>query len=227
MSEVLLRLKNIGVSYRPNKMFGKRHCVLQDVSFDIMKGETLGVIGKNGAGKSSLMKVLARIINPDEGEISGIVNRVQLLSLQVGFVPELSGRENAILSSLLLGLRKKEIIEKMEQIVLFSGLGDAIDDPIKTYSSGMRARLGFSVSCQADPDLLLIDEALGVGDKDFRQKSRDVIVQRMKSDKSFVLVSHNEATVLEYCQRVIWIENGRVVMSGDAGTVIGEYQKAL
>lgn len=222
-----MSLKEVGVSYRPNKFFGKKHRVLHDVSFDIARGETLGVIGKNGAGKSSLMKVLAGIINPDEGEIYGSAHRVQLLSLQVGFVPELSGRENAILSSLLLGLRKREIMERMDEIVSFSGLGDAINDPIKTYSSGMRARLGFAVSCQADPDLLLIDEALGVGDKEFRQKSRDVIVQRMKSDRSFVLVSHNEATIMEYCQRTIWIENGSVVMSGDSGLVISEYQKAI
>lgn len=221
-----MSLKNVGVSYHGLLPFRKKHWALQDVSFDIMRGETLGVIGRNGAGKSSLMKVLARIVNPDRGEIVGDVKKVQLLSLQVGFIPELSGRENAILSALLLGLSKVQILSRMQEIIDFSGLGSAIDDPLNTYSTGMRARLGFAVSCQTDPELLLIDEALGVGDKDFRQKSRSVILQRMKSDRSFVLVSHNEATILEHCVRAIWIDNGCVVMSGDAGSVVNAYQKA-
>jgi lipopolysaccharide transport system ATP-binding protein len=226
MSEIVMQLDAVGVSYHGLLPFRKRHRALTNVSFDVRKGETLGIIGRNGAGKSTLMKVMARIVNPDEGVVRGSAQKVQLLSLQVGFIPELSGRENAILSALLFGLAKKDIIKKLPEIIDFSGLGDAIHDPLNTYSSGMRARLGFAVSCQTDPDLLLIDEALGVGDKDFREKSRNVILQRMKSDKSFVIVSHNEATILEHCKRAVWIEGGHVMMVDDADIVINAYKSS-
>jgi lipopolysaccharide transport system ATP-binding protein len=220
----VMSLKNVGVCYRGILPFSKRHWALEDISFDVFQGETLGVIGKNGAGKSTLLKLLGRILHPDTGAVEGTAQRIQLLSLQVGFVPELSGRENAILSGLLLGLSKKQCLERMSGVIEFSGLESVIDDPINTYSSGMRARLGFAVSCQADPDLLLIDEVLGVGDRDFRQKSRDFMLSRMKSDKSFVLVSHNEATIMEHCQRAVWIEGGRVKMYGEAEQVVKAYQ---
>ena len=226
MPEVVMSLSDVGVSYHGLLPFKKKHWALQDISFQIFKGETLGVIGKNGAGKSTLMQVLAGIVNPDKGLVSGSVNRVQLLSLQVGFIPELSGRENAVLSALLFGMSKKHIFSRMDEIIEFSGLGKAIDDPINTYSTGMRARLGFAVSCQTDPDLLLIDEALGVGDKDFRLKSKAVILQRMQSDRSFVMVSHNEATILEHCRRAIWLEGGRVRMAGEADVVVSAYQNS-
>jgi lipopolysaccharide transport system ATP-binding protein len=226
MSEIVMKLDSVGVSYHGLLPFRKRHSALTDISFDVRKGETLGIIGRNGAGKSTLMKVMARIVNPDTGSVGGTAQKVQLLSLQVGFIPELSGRENAILSALLFGLNKKDIIKKLPEIIEFSGLGDAIYDPLNTYSSGMRARLGFAVSCQTDPDLLLIDEALGVGDKDFKEKSRNVILQRMKSDRSFVIVSHNEGTILEHCKRAVWIEGGRVMMVDDADLVINAYKSS-
>lgn len=224
MAAPVISVKNAGVCYGGVMPFSKRHWALKDISFDVMEGETLGVIGKNGAGKSTLLKLLGRILKPDVGSVGGVAQKIQLLSLQVGFVAELNGIENVVLSGMLLGLSKKQCLERMDAIVDFSGLGSAIHDPINTYSSGMRARLGFAVSCQTDPDVLLLDEVLGVGDKDFKQKSHEFIVDRMKSERSFVLVSHNEATILEHCKRSVWIEGGVVRAYGASDEVIKAYQ---
>ncbi len=223
MSGLAMSLRGVGLSYH-GLFQSSRKIALQNVDLDIHLGETLGVIGKNGAGKSSLMKLLAGIVRPDFGSLISHVDRVQLLSLQVGFVNELSGRENVILSSLLLGMRKAEIEKKMDAIVAFSELETAIDDPLRTYSSGMRARLGFAISCQADPDLLIIDEALGVGDSRFREKSRQVIIERMGSNRAFVLVSHSESMIMEYCQRAVWVDNGCIKMIGSAEDVVSAYK---
>lgn len=227
MHGLAMQLQDVGMCYDGILPFGKKaKTVLDGVSFDIYRGETLGVIGKNGAGKSSLMKLIAGIIRPDKGKVVSHVNRVQLLSLQVGFINELSGRENVILSSLLLGMCRKDIEKRMDAIIEFSDLQEAIDNPLRTYSTGMRARLGFAISCQADPDLLLIDEALGVGDSQFREKSRKVIYDRMQSDRAFVLVSHSEAMILEHCNRALWIDDGKVRMIGGAAEVIEAYRAA-
>ena len=171
--EVLLSLKNIGVTYPVKSGFFKwsKYSPLTDISFDLHRGETIGVIGRNGAGKSSLLRIIAGIIEPDKGVICRNNARVTLLSLGAGFIQHLSGRENAILSGMLLGLKKSEIVLKLDEIISFSGLERSIDQPLHTYSSGMRARLGFSVSIQVNPDVLLIDEVLGVGDEEFRVKS--------------------------------------------------------
>lgn len=224
MNDVALSLEGVGLSYR--KLLASSRSTfnaLHDVSFDVYRGETLGVIGRNGAGKSTLMKVIAGIVQPDAGRVVAHVERVQLLSLQVGFMQELTGRENVILSSLLLGMRRKDIEQKMEQIIAFSELADFIDKPLRVYSSGMRARLGFAISCQADPDLLIIDEAFGVGDMDFRKKSRAVIEQRMKTMRSFVLVSHSESMLMEYCERCVWLDGGNVRAIGKTSDVIRSY----
>lgn len=144
---------------------------LKDISFDIFHGETLGVIGRNGVGKSTLLCLIAGIIDPDMGTVFRAENcHASLLSLQVGFVPQLTGRENAVLSGILLGMHRETIESRMEEIIAFSELDEFIDQPIYTYSTGMRARLGFSVAFQTDPDILLVDEVLGVGDADFREK---------------------------------------------------------
>lgn len=227
MHGVAMCLQDVGMSYHGIFPFGKKaKHALEGISFDIYRGETLGVIGKNGAGKSSLMKLIAGIIRPDTGSVVSHVNRVQLLSLQVGFIHELTGRENVILSSLLLGMRRKDIERKMDAIIEFSDLQGAIDNPLRTYSTGMRARLGFAISCQADPDLLLIDEALGVGDSQFREKSRKVIYDRMQSDRAFVLVSHSETMILEHCKRAVWIDDGKLKMIGEAAQVVEAYRAA-
>ncbi len=151
------------------------------------------------------------------------VDKIQLLSLQVGFIQELTGRENVILSSLLLGMRRKAIEQQMDQVIAFSELGAFIDKPLNTYSSGMRARLGFSVACQADPDILLIDEAFSVGDASFRKKSKAIIEERMQTERSFVLVSHSESMLREYCARCVWLDQGRVMMVDETERVLNAY----
>lgn len=227
MNRVALSLNGVGFSYSTRTFFKKNmNTVLEDVSFQIMRGEVLGMIGKNGSGKSTLMKVIAGIVEPDVGMLDSSVDKIQLLSLQVGFIQELTGRENVILSSLLLGMRRKTIEDQMDQVIAFSELGAFIDKPLNTYSSGMRARLGFSVACQADPDILLIDEAFSVGDASFRKKSKAIIEERMKTDRSFVLVSHSESMLREYCARCVWLDAGRVVMIDETSKVIDAYSAA-
>jgi len=223
----VMSFHDVGISYRKTlQIFGSNNnWALRHVSFEVRKGETLGIIGRNGAGKSTLMKLLANIIDPDEGFIEREPGTLQLLSLQVGFLMHLTGRENAIMSGMLLGLRKKDVLSVMEKIIDFSELGKQIDDPVRTYSAGMRARLGFSVAQQTNPDVLLIDEALSVGDAQFREKSKSVMVERIKSDKTVIIVSHNEQTIREFCNRVIWLHDGKVRLSGDADVVLSAYSE--
>lgn len=223
--EPALRFENVGVRYKKTlKIFNNPcHWALRNVSFDIFHGETLGVIGRNGSGKSTLMKLMAGIITPDEGAVTKSVATVQLLSLQVGFLNHLSGKENAVMSGMLLGLHKKDVLSHMGRITEFSELGDQIDDPVRTYSAGMRARLGFAVANETDPDVLLIDEALGVGDARFREKSKAVMSARINSDKTVVMVSHNEETIKQFCDRVIWLESGEIKKVGDAESVVKAY----
>lgn len=222
----VMSLRNVGVYYsRDDAMFSReKFWALQDVSFDLYQGETLGVIGRNGAGKSTLLKLLAGIFVADRGEVVRTELKASLLSLQVGFIGYLTGRENAILSGILLGMHRSEIEAKMDQIIEFSELGEFIDKPVRTYSSGMRARLGFGVAFQADPDILLIDEALGVGDQDFRRKSSAMMKERIQSNKTVVLVSHNLPTIRALCDRVVWIEQGKTVEVGDTKAILRRYR---
>lgn len=222
----MLELHGVGVCYRRKNWLrrgGEEFWALRDVSMTLRRGETLGVIGRNGAGKSTLLRLLAGIIRPDRGSVTTFGHHATLLSLQVGFVPHLSGRENVILSGLLLGLTWQRIQSVMSRIVEFSELGEFIDEPIQTYSSGMRARLGFSIAFHADPDILLVDETLGVGDAAFVKKSTAVMRERMRSDKTVTLVSHNPASVRSLCDRAVWIEGGTIRSEGDPEEVLGVY----
>jgi lipopolysaccharide transport system ATP-binding protein len=221
----IVGLRNVSVSYEKRRGIAghEEKRVLEDLSFELFRGETLGIIGRNGAGKSTLLKVLAGIIAPDCGRVVSIGARATLLSLQVGFANQLTGRENAILSGMLLGLRKREIEGKIEEIKAFSELSDAFDQPVGTYSTGMRARLGFATAFQSDPDILLIDEVLGVGDKEFREKSTSAMRLKLRSSLTAVLVSHSEQTIQDLCDRVIWIENGRIQRQGSAEDVLKSY----
>lgn len=226
--ELALSLKNIGVTYKKSSIFGKSEyfVALSDVSFDLYQGESLGVIGRNGAGKSTLLKLLGGIMKPDSGEVVDMGLTKALLSRQVGFDPLLSGRDNAILSALLLGFSDAEIKEKMDLIVKFAELEEFIDQPLRTYSLGMRARLGFAVSYELAPDILLIDETLGVGDIKFQVKSRKVIAERLSSDKTVVLVSHNGDVIKNLCDRAVWIEDGKSVLQGEASMVVDKYESS-
>jgi lipopolysaccharide transport system ATP-binding protein len=170
------------------------------------------------------MKLLAGIIDPNRGRIRKARELdVLLLSIQVGFMPHLSGRENAIVSGLLLGMRRRDVERAMEQIIEFSGLDQHIDRPVYMYSTGMRARLGFAVAQQVNPDVLLIDEVIGVGDEDFRKKSLAAVLNRVDSGQTTVLVSHNPSAIKAYCDRVLWIENGVTLKIGETQEILAEY----
>lgn len=224
-----LSLRNVGAFYwrQAGYLRKERFWALNDISFDLHHGESLGVIGRNGAGKSTLLQVLAGILRPDRGELVNHGVQTALLSLQIGFVPYLSGRQNALLSGMLIGLNRWEVIEKMGDIKAFSELGEFFDQPINTYSSGMKARLGFSVAFQLDPDVLLIDEVLGVGDSDFRRKLSSVMRNKIRSDKTIVLVSHSAETIRQLCDRAVWIEDGVTRAYGDTSDVLSFYEEQL
>lgn len=225
----VITLNNVGYFYAKRKgFFGhQRFWALKDVSFTLIKGESLGVIGRNGVGKSTLLRMLAGITSPDRGTLVNHGYQAALLSLSAGFVPYLSGRENAILNGLILGMPREVIESKLEEIKEFSGLEDFFEQPIDTYSSGMKARLGFSTAFQMDPDVLLIDEALGVGDEEFKKKSTAVMKQQIKSDKTVVLVSHSAPTIMELCDRAVWIEDGVSRAEGPVKEVLEAYNGYL
>jgi lipopolysaccharide transport system ATP-binding protein len=225
----MLSLRNVGVYYKRRRgVFGETFWAFKDVSFDLYPGETLGIIGRNGAGKSTLLRLMSGIIRPNRGTLDNYGGyRASLLSLQLGFIPHLSGRENAILSGMLMGVRRKEIEARLPAILEFSELGDFFDQPIQTYSSGMSARLGFSVAFQVDPDILLIDEVLGVGDAEFSQKSSRAMQEKIRANKTVVFVSHNAVMVQKLCHRVVWIEDGVSRMEGDPDSVVKAYHQSL
>lgn len=228
-SQPVMKLENVGVYYWLKKGYVKREkfWALRDVSLELRRGESLGVIGRNGAGKTTLLQLLAGIISPDRGRLENDGVQAAMLSLQIGFLDQLSGRENAVLGGLMLGISRRVVEEKMDDIVSFSELGNFFDQPLGTYSSGMKARLGLSVALQLDPDVLLIDEVLGVGDAEFRAKSEAAMVERVKSDRTIVMVSHNPQTIRELCDRAVWIEEGRSITRGSTAEVLEAYEKFL
>ena len=230
-SEILLSVEHVGLAYllRKDTLKRTRHHALKDITFELRRGDSLGIIGRNGCGKSSLLRLLAGVMSPDMGRIVAKPNlRISLLTLQLGFVDYLSGRENVILSGMFLGMKKHEVLERLDLIIEFAELGEFIDQPLASYSSGMRARLGFSVAFQLDPDIILVDEVLGVGDAEFQAKSVEVMKERIKSaDSTVVFVSHSESMVKTLCNKAIWIEDGMIRRSGDAADVVDAYETAL
>ncbi len=228
MDKTLIELDKVGIAFAAQRrMGGGRFWALEEVSLTLRRGERLGVIGRNGAGKSTLLRVLAGILVPDRGTVTRKPISVQLLALALGFVPYLTGRDNAVLSGLMLGLRRSDIKSRLAAIKDFSELGDFFEQPIATYSSGMVMRLGFSVAIQVDPDVLLIDEVLSVGDAEFREKSGLALRERINDGRAVVLVSHDESQIASICDRVLWIEEGRSVMEGPRDDVFAAYNAAL
>lgn len=209
------------------KGFKKRYTVFREISFQIAKGECVGFIGRNGVGKSTLLGLIAGVLKPDSGKII-VKGRVSpLLELGAGFHPDLTGRENILLNGVLLGMTKAEVKAKLDLIVEFSGLKDFIDQPIRTYSSGMVARLAFSVIAHLDPEILLIDEILAVGDVEFQKKSFRKILEFKEKGTTIVLVSHSLDSIVKVCDRAIWLENGGIKMDGEAKEVVSVYFKEL
>ncbi len=184
---------------------------VDDVSFAVKKGESIGFIGPNGSGKSTILSLIAGVLKPDKGIIKVNGRVAPLLELGAGFHPELTGRENIVLNSILLGMTKKEALSKMDAIIEFSELHDFIDQPIRTYSSGMLARLGFSVAIHVEPEILLVDEILAVGDQNFQKKCIDKMLSFKKSGVTIVLVSHSLEHIHKICNRVAKIENGHLL----------------
>lgn len=199
--------------------------VLQKISFDIYKGETLGIIGRNGVGKSTILGLIAGVLKPSNGNIT-VKGRVSpLLELGAGFHPDLTGIENIMLNGVLLGLTREEVLKKMDEIIGFSEINDFIYQPIRVYSSGMLARLGFSVVAHLDPEILLIDEILAVGDSEFQKKCLDKMIGFKKSGVTMVFVSHSMEDVKRICDRVMWIEEHKVKMVGEPKVVAESYNK--
>ena len=202
----LIELKDVGLQYKiKGNIFTKNkyYDALKNINLKIYPGETIGIIGKNGSGKSSLLKIISGIIQPTSGEIINHGVSASLLTIGAGFDNNLNGRDNAILSGILQGLGSKEIKSKLNEIHDYSGLGDFFFQPVRTYSTGMRARLGFSISNTIDPDILLIDEILGVGDHQFRRKAETSIIGKIKSNRTVVLVSHSEQQINNLSDRVV------------------------
>lgn len=227
MSDVpLISLQHVGCSFyvRKSRLSLNKVEALKDVTLDIFEGETLGLIGHNGAGKSTLLQILARILTPTSGKLvirEGI--SISLLTLQLGFSPELTGRENAILGAMYLGYSRKEAQARLEKILDFAEIGAWADEPTRTYSTGMQARLGFAVALEMAPDIMLIDEILGVGDAYFQKKSSQALIQKMQTGQTTVLVSHSEAALRQLCSRAVWLHGGCTHMLGAPDEVLSAY----
>ena len=249
MSEVALRMDHVHKRFRRGEMYnslrdlipaltgrilGRKSTIsnpkrefwaLQDVSFEVMKGEAFGIIGHNGAGKSTILKILSRIMPPTKGRMIVNGRLSALIEVTAGFHHDLTGRENIYLNGTIMGMTKREIDAKFDAIVDFSGLEDFIDTPAKRYSSGMFARLGFSVAAHVDPEVLIVDEVLSVGDFVFQQKCIARMMEIMRSGTTVLFVSHNLGAVAELCQRGLLLDHGRVVTIGETSQVIGRYME--
>jgi ABC-type polysaccharide/polyol phosphate transport system ATPase subunit len=226
-SEKIDSFKQYAIKKLKKEIKYNTHKALNGVNLQIVKGEVVGFIGLNGAGKSTLLKVVAGVQKPTGGsiEVNGKVS--PLLELGAGFDNELSGRENIYLNGLILGYSKGFIDENIDNIIEFAEIGDFIDTPVKNYSSGMRARLGFSIATIKTPDILIVDEVLSVGDGRFRKKSEDRMLELIKSDATVLFVSHSISQIRRLCTKVVWLENGKVKMVGETKEVCDLYEKYI
>lgn len=219
MKEEILGLIGLGNSSKSKKIRA-----VNDVSLNIEKGKTVGIIGKNGSGKTTLLRIMAGIYAPDAGKLTINTEKVSLLSLGVGFDNELSGYENIYLTATLQGHKKENIDKVVNEIIEFSELGDFIHNPIKTYSSGMRSRLAFSIAVQFKPDILLVDEVLSVGDEGFKQKSFEKAKELIRDGRrTVVIVSHNAQHLRDFCDEAIWIHEGSIKLIGEPNEVLQQY----
>ena len=199
--------------------------VLSDITLTIRKGETVALVGINGSGKSTLLKLMTQIIYPNKGTIKTYGKLVSLLELGAGFHPDFSGRENIYFNASIFGLSKKEIDARLDDIISFSELGEYIDNPVRTYSSGMYMRLAFSIAINVDAEILLIDEILAVGDQHFQERCYEKMMELKKEGKTMVFVTHSMSAVKKFCDRAVWLSNGRIRMDGNIEDVVNEYLK--
>lgn len=201
---------------------------LKGISFEVKKGEIMGIVGKNGSGKSTLLRAIAGIFSADSGSIELESDSVSLLSIGVGFQKKLSGRENIILSGMLLGFSEQQVRDKMDEIIEFANLGKFIDMPVKTYSSGMYSKLAFSITAVLETDIMLIDEVLSVGDAKFKKKSYKKMQELiMDENRTVVIVSHSTETLEKLCTSLLWLHEGEIKMQGDTKTVLNAYNEFM
>lgn len=201
---------------------------LRGISFEVKKGEIMGIVGKNGSGKSTLLRAIAGIFSADSGSIELESDSVSLLSIGVGFQKKLSGRENIILSGMLLGFSEQQVKDKMDEIIAFANLGKFIDMPVKTYSSGMYSKLAFSITAVLETDIMLIDEVLSVGDAKFKKKSYKKMQELiMDENRTVVIVSHSTETLEKLCTSLLWLHEGEIKMQGDTKTVLDAYNEFM
>lgn len=238
MSNYAIEVENLCISYKGLKSYSiKRNFfkrkkekkemfeAVKNLSFKLEEGEILGIIGKNGSGKSTTLRAIAGIFSPNSGRIDLHGHSISLLSIGVGFQKELTGRENILLSGMLLGFTEEQIREREDEIIEFSELGDFIDAPVKTYSSGMYSKLAFSITAILETDIMLIDEVLSVGDMRFKKKSYEKMKQLISAkDRTVVIVSHDMNTIQNLCTKVLWINDGQLVKYGDAAEILPEYR---
>ena len=244
MSEIMIEVNNVTVRYKmandrvsslkefaikkiTGKITEKEFLALNDVSFNVEKGDVVGIVGRNGAGKSTLLKIVSGIQKPASGKVTLHGRVVPMLELGAGFDIDLSGRENIFLNGAVLGYSKEFLKSKYNEILEFSELGDFIDVPVRNYSSGMIARLAFSIASMVNPEILIVDEVLSVGDENFQKKSRDRMVELMSGGSTVLFVSHNINQVKDICNKAVWLRHGQVVMTGDSAIVCDKYQESL
>ena len=239
--ENAIDVKDLHIGYKCLKSFSIKRRLLQlkktdtevfeavkGVSFSVKKGEILGIVGKNGSGKSTMLKAIAGIFSPDEGSIDLHGNSVSLLSIGVGFQKKLTGRENILLSGLLLGFSEEQVRAKMDEIINFAGLGKFIDMPVKTYSSGMYSKLAFSITAILEADIMLIDEVLSVGDAKFKKKSYNKMKELISNeDRTVVIVSHSSQQLQELCTSILWLHEGELRMQGETKKVLEAYEEFM
>lgn len=241
VTEPAIEVKDLWINYKTMKNYSVKKMLLErktnktdvfsavrGVSFTVNKGEIWGIIGKNGSGKSTMLRAIAGIFSPDQGSVDLHDNSISLLSIGVGFKKELTGRENIMLSGMLLGFPEQMVMDKMDEIIEFSELGEFINYPVRTYSSGMYSKLAFAITSSLETDIILIDEVLSVGDEKFRKKS----MQRMRElinnkDRTVVIVSHSIVTLRQLCDKMIWLHDGQIKMMGKTNEVLNAYKKFM
>lgn len=241
MKEYAIEVNDLCINYQGLKSYsikknflrGKRNKAetfeaVKHVSFKLEKGEILGIVGKNGSGKSTMLKAIAGVFSPNSGSIDLHDNTISLLSIGVGFDRELSGRENIYLSGMLLGFSEQQIKERIDEIIKFSELEKFIDAPVRTYSSGMHSKLAFSITVILETDIMLIDEVLSVGDSRFKKKSFNKMKELITDkDRTVIIVSHADETIASLCDKVLWINDGEMMGFGDTAEVLAQYQEFM
>lgn len=240
MGNIALEVNHVSIDYKNLMHMSMHQSLLQkgvkradiiravdDVSFTVEKGKILGIVGRNGSGKTTLLRSIAGIFRPDEGYIDTKGNRVSLMAIGIGFNANNTGRENILKSGMLLGCELDYVKEHMDEIIEFSELGDFIERPVRTYSSGMYSKLSFAVTAILDTDIMLVDEVLSVGDEHFRQKSYKKMEELMLSDRTVLIVSHATDTLKKFCNQVLWINDGKFMKLGDTEEVLAEYDEFM